>query len=907
MTVSRLVAPTFFALAAAALAGVTTPPAFLAGDPGLGPTAANQSAPALSIGGNQILAVWQDSRTSPIFTGEQSGQDIVAIRLDSDGNPIDGVPIPIDMRGGDQRSPKVAWNGSNWLVAWVGRVSTPSFYTDAIFAARVAPDGTVLDPNPLVVRADIGSGTFGDVASDGNGWAVFYTGWSGATSWVYGSRISASGALLDANPKGVNNPGQSPNTPFGVAAEWAGNRYLVTWSQWASNNLDNIRGQLVDSALTPQGAAFNVASSADYEIGPDVASNGSQFLVVWDRYNNCCVGGASKVYGNRVTTTGSVLDGAVGVAIYDTNGYGFQGSDPAVGWDGTQWVASWTEPDTGGLRINAGRISAAGVVLDFNGFEVEPLPVRQEASTVAMRPGGGSLVVWQDSRVIVGQPNDIHAARIGTNGSSTPLGAIANSAPSQVRPDSARGVDGGAWLAWTSMNSGLTRILVQGVSRLGVSSNAPTELATGATLGSARVAFNGSTGLVIWSGTGGIHARRIDAAGQPLDAASFFVMPGLTGDVAAQGDTFLVTALVPETNPQYVLVRGRRVSATSGTVLDSSSVAIGASYATDHAVEAFDGGFLVVWEMHPTHDNPWASVGVRAVSKLNVPGTQVILGSTSAYNTQPELAVGDSTALVVWKRGPGSSLTEDILARRIGPGVTLLGANIDVSTASLAQQSPQVGFDGDQFIVAWQDTRANAATYLFDKRTDIYASRVTLAGAVLDPAGMPLATDFMPEASPTVVGLGIGSALVAWSDFEPQAPFGSYRIAYSLVGGPSAWIDLGHALAGVNGLPKLSATGTLAPNTAAALSLTKAASNAPTALVIGTSQLNAPFLGGVLVPSPNVVVTGLSTDALGSLSLVGTWPAGIPSGSEFYFQMWITDAAGVFGVSSSNAVEAVAP
>ncbi len=906
MNIARMLVSTTFAVIAAASALAVTPPTFLTGDNGIAAAAGNQVAPVLCTGGNQILAVWQDARTSPLDTGEQSSQDIFAVRLDATGAPIDATPFPIHMGGGDQRSPKVAWNGTNWLVAWVGQISTASFYTDAIFAARVAPDGTVLDTVPILVRSDLGSGTFGDVASDGAGWSVFFTGWEGAVAWVYGSRIAANGTLLDATPKRIHSPGGSPFTPVGVSAEWAGNRYLVTWSQW-SNNLDDIRARLTDSVLTPQGAAFDVATSTDYEVNPEVATNGAQFFVVWDRYNTCCVGGASKVYGTRVTTAGGVLDGPIGVAIYDDNGYGFQGSEPAVGWDGTQWIASWTEPATGGLRVNAGRISAAGVVLDFNGFEVEPLPVRQEASAVAMLPGNGSLVVWQDSRVNVGQPNDVYAARIGTNGSSLPLGSVANSAPSQVHADSTSGVDGGAILVWTSLHSGLTRVLVQGVSRLGDPLGAAVELASGSSLGNARIAFNGTIGLVTWSGPSGVQARRIDANAQPIDTAPFFVMSGSRSDVAARGDTFLVTALVPEANPQFVQVRSRRVSASTGAVLDASSVSVGNSYATDQMVEAFDNGFLVAWEVHPSHDDPHSTIGLRLVSAQNVPGTQSFVSSTSTYNSQPALAVGDSTALVVWKRGPSSSLTEDIVARRIGPGLALLGANIDVSTNALAQQWPRATFDGNQFVVAWQDTRANVANYLFDRRTDIYATRVTLGGTVLDPNGIALATSPGPEAWPTVVGLGIGSTLVGWSDFEEQAPFAAYRVGFTLVGGASPWIELGHALAGSQGSPKLSPAGSLAPSTSVSLSLTHGAAAAPVALVIGASGMFAPLYGGVLVPSPDIVFGGLVTDATGSILLSGTWPTGVPAGVELYFQEWMIDGAGIFGFSSSNAVKAVTP
>jgi len=903
-TVAALMTTSVWA-AAPVLAQVSPVPAW-PGDTTVAASAANQRTPALAAGNGTILAVWQDSRTSPIFTGEQSGQDIWGALLDADGVPLADVAFPINMDGGDQRSPAVAWNGTEWLVAWVGQVTTTSFYTDGLLATRVAADGTVLDPVPIVVRADLGSGTFGDVASDGNGWAVFFTGWQGATSHVYGARISSSGTLLDTTPKIIATPGSSPNTPFGVTAGWAGGNYLVAWSQWASSGLDNVRGQRANSTLAPLGSTFNIASSFDYEVGADVASNGSEFFVVWDRYNNCCVGGASKVYGTRVTAAGAVLDGPIGLAIYDTNGYGFQGCEPAVAWDGSQWIASWNEPATGGLSVNAGRISASGVVLDFNGFEVEPLPQRQEASAIVGRPGGGSLVVWQDSRVVVGQPNDVHAAQIDASGFPVPLGALSLSARSQVHADGASIEGGGALVAWTSMESGSTHVMVRRTSSSGAPLGLPVSIATGAQLGDAHVAWNGSIGLVTWQTTPtGIYGRRIDSDGQPIDPAPFLVMAGSRPDVAAQGDTFLVTSLIPETNPQLVYVRGRRLSGATGAFLDASPFVIGATFATAQSLIAFDGGFLLAWEIHPTHDDPWSSVGLRLVSAAGVPGAQSFLSTSSTYNARPTLAAGAGVALVSWQSGPSYSLAENVVARIVGPGLTLPGSLIPVSSAPISQQVPAVGFDGTNFVVAWQDSRSTTA-YLIDRRTDVYAARVTPAGVVLDPAGIALATDSAPEAWPMVESLGGSGVLVAWSNFDAQQPFASYRIETSVLGTPSAWTNLAHALAGSFGTPTLTGQGTLVPGTGFSLQLAGALPAAPGAWVVGSQAVYLPFAGGEIVPSLDFIVP-FTTNGLGEAAAASTWPLGLLPGSKVYFQSWIFDL-GVSGMwSASNGLLGTTP
>ncbi len=129
--------------------------------------------------------------------------------------------------------------------------------------------------------------------------------------------------------------------------------------------------------------------------------------------------------------------------------------------------------------------------------------------------------------------------------------------------------------------------------------------------------------------------------------------------------------------------------------------------------------------------------------------------------------------------------------------------------------------------------------------------------------------------------------------------------AFDLLGG--AWTWLGQALAGTGGFPVLSAFGDLSPGSAVSFALTQARPDAAAYLVLGLSDLSAPFKGGVLVPAPDVVLAGLATDGDGALALADTWPAGVPSGFTFRAQTWIADPVGLAGFAASNAVAGTAP
>jgi hypothetical protein len=121
-----------------------------------------------------------------------------------------------------------------------------------------------------------------------------------------------------------------------------------------------------------------------------------------------------------------------------------------------------------------------------------------------------------------------------------------------------------------------------------------------------------------------------------------------------------------------------------------------------------------------------------------------------------------------------------------------------------------------------------------------------------------------------------------------------------------AWTELGHALAGSAGAPALNGTGSLVPGTPVTLSLTHAPSFAPASLVVGLSELGAPFKGGVMVPHPDVILA-LATDAGGGVFLAAPWPAGLPSGIGLLVQYWVVDLAGPAGFAASNALRGTTP
>jgi hypothetical protein len=120
------------------------------------------------------------------------------------------------------------------------------------------------------------------------------------------------------------------------------------------------------------------------------------------------------------------------------------------------------------------------------------------------------------------------------------------------------------------------------------------------------------------------------------------------------------------------------------------------------------------------------------------------------------------------------------------------------------------------------------------------------------------------------------------------------------------WDNLGFPLVGTAGLPRQIGEGPLVAGTPFSFTLRDARPNAAITHFVGLGTLYAPFKGGTLVPTVDLINSGLTTDTDGTLVLSGTWiPA--PSGLQLYLQFWLADPAGPKGLAASNALRMTLP
>lgn len=119
------------------------------------------------------------------------------------------------------------------------------------------------------------------------------------------------------------------------------------------------------------------------------------------------------------------------------------------------------------------------------------------------------------------------------------------------------------------------------------------------------------------------------------------------------------------------------------------------------------------------------------------------------------------------------------------------------------------------------------------------------------------------------------------------------------------WRNRLHGLAGAAGLPLLRATGTLQPASPFTFT-TEAEPNHLGLFAFGFARIDLPLFGGVLVPTPDLLLVVLG-DTAGASTIAGSWPVGIPGGLPHYAQSWLLDAANPAGFRSSNALQGTTP
>jgi len=232
--------------------------------------------------------------------------------------------------------------------------------------------------------------------------------------------------LIDTTPINLVTVGGTYSSITSTAFAFGNTNGLLVFSEY---NMTTSHHELHGVLVNPDGtfsASFPIATDLSTHLNPAVAFDGANFFVAWRQLpsSGATIG---SIYGVRVSPSGSV--GSPIAISTAPNGQ----SSPSVAFDGTNYLVAWLDlrnqttptivpyPDIYGARV-----STAGSLLDgpaaSGGFVINGGGTLQRASPRVAFSGAEYLVAW----TVLGYANSgspgVQAARVSTDG-TLPAGA----------------------------------------------------------------------------------------------------------------------------------------------------------------------------------------------------------------------------------------------------------------------------------------------------------------------------------------------------------------------------------------------------------------------------------------------------------------------------------------------------
>ncbi|WP_395818481.1 Ig-like domain-containing protein [Archangium minus] len=362
--------------------------------------------PRLASVGSQLLLAWNDNRP-----GTKSAY---ATRLDASANALDGKGFALTTATNSDWPLVVTSSATSYLVFWNDQQALD------LIGTRVSTAGTVLDPSGFTLSIGANSEIRASVAFDGTSYLVVWEDDRHGTTDIRGTRVSASGTVLDPTGLVISNASDHQRNP---AVAFNGTHFLVVWE----DTRDNFRRDLYGARVSPDGTVleptgFIISAHTDGQVKPAVASDGTNFLVAWT--------GSGGMMGTRVSPSGAVLDPAF--LTFST----VAGQDhAAIAFDGTNYLVIWTRYDYTNRfhELYGTRVSKAGAVLDKTSLYLTSAsyPIDDPQPALAFN-GTHYLLVVSHLISYTSSETDLRAVRLGTNG------AVIDSIPICKAPGSQR-------------------------------------------------------------------------------------------------------------------------------------------------------------------------------------------------------------------------------------------------------------------------------------------------------------------------------------------------------------------------------------------------------------------------------------------------------------------------------------
>jgi len=625
----------------------------------------------------------------------------------------------------------------------------------------------LLDTN-IVYWTSPGGRYYSDFAFDGNNYLLVWTDLRNEYPYlgdIYAARINNNGELLDVGGIEVCRHERYQEEP---AVAFDGTNFLVVWED-DRDNQDDIYGARIDQngvVLDPGG--FPISTTQYKEYYPDITFDGTNYTVVWADESPGS-GSYTQITAARINTLGEIVDPS-GYAVTNTSTYK---SNPAITFNGTNYLVVWDEDINNQVDVYGARLTTDGVSLDPAGILISAAANSQYKPQLCFGITN-FIVVWGDGRS--GVTAEIFGTRVSQAGDVLdPNGiliATSTSDSANIHPSVA--FDGTNFFTfWDRGNYG---DLIQGIPPewdiFGARINqAGTVLDPDAILivqspaeGTSQevnAVFNGTEYAIIWREATGID----NVLFSTVSASGVISNPdGINASVAPNSQKWPAIAF-DGTNHLAVWcdyrgasgyeIYGTRIG-PDGSILDPDGIAIASTdgWSTEIPDVAYNGtNYLAVWHAG------YGTYAIRVSPAGIVLDPQPIIiregNNNETWTARPKVTSDGNNWLVLYMKG---TLEVDIYGSRVSSdGIVLDSVGFAICTAMEEQRDPVGSFDGQNYMIVWEDVREGFPD------VGIFGARVTPSATVLDPDGFTISPGDGSKSNPSVAFDGT-NYFVVWSD-----------------------------------------------------------------------------------------------------------------------------------------------
>jgi hypothetical protein len=306
----------------------------------------DQASPAVAFDGAQYVSVWRDARNP--------NSDIFAARMQEDGTLSDPGGVEVSTAAAGQISPDIASDGAGVsLVAWQDRRNAATSGSDIMAAVMVDGAVTVSD---IEVCATTDEQVNAAVTFDPNS-GLFVVAWSdrrnAGSSDIYAARVAIDGTVLD--PCGVPISAETTNWQQIPSLAVSGNQILVVWEDYRNDFFGDIWGGRITVDLTGitrlDGDGVPIAEGASWQVTPTTigVGNGNWGIAWSDNVDELTSG--SDIHGNTMAADGTL---SIEPEYVISNGVYYESAPRFQSGPGGSTVAlmyEYDHPSVGVLRV----------------------------------------------------------------------------------------------------------------------------------------------------------------------------------------------------------------------------------------------------------------------------------------------------------------------------------------------------------------------------------------------------------------------------------------------------------------------------------------------------------------------------------------------------------------------------